>query len=187
MKFVLNVYTKSQRAERLGIKNTPSKKQVEKLKYVHKHITEKIQSLLLFWVQSLLACDKEEFQEQCAFLKGNELTKFKSDLKKVHKFLITHGTHPFVTSGFRSKALNDATPGSSKTSQHSKAEAIDFEIIGVCNKTLWYVLRIFLRFDQLILEFHKNGKPQSGWIHVSIKKGKNRGQVLRLPRKKSKT
>ncbi|BCV05702.1 MAG: hypothetical protein CM15mV114_190 [Caudoviricetes sp.] len=33
-------------------------------------------------------------------------------------------------------------------------------------------------FDQLILEFWKEGEPNSGWVHCSYKEGSNRKQVL---------
>lgn len=182
MKFQLNLYTKSQTAERLKINNTPNKKEIEKLKIVHKNIVEKTQNMLLFWIQGDLKCNFQEFTRTYRFLTGEQRVRLKKNLKKIEVFLKKNGTHPFVTSGFRSKALNKAIKGS-KNSQHSKAEAVDCEILGVCNWSLWCVLRAHLLFDQLILEFHKDGKDQSGWIHVSfVSYKKNRGQTFRLPR-----
>ena len=39
-----------------------------------------------------------------------------------------------------------------------------------------------LNFDQLILEFYKDGEPNSGWIHVSWNGDDNRNQTLRAMR-----
>lgn len=81
------------------------------------------------------------------------------------------------SSGFRSQALNAAV-GSKSASQHTKGEAVDFEIPGVPNRDVAEWVRDNLEFDQLILEFYEAGDPASGWIHVSLKGKGNRGQVL---------
>ncbi len=72
-----------------------------------------------------------------------------------------------ITSGYRSKALNDAI-GGSQTSQHSKGEAADIEIPGVDNRRLAKWIEANLPFDQLILEGAKRGDPNAGWVHVSF-------------------
>ena len=82
-----------------------------------------------------------------------------------------------VSSGFRSPELCVAI-GSSTTSQHASGQAADFEIYGVSNKVLADYIADNLDFDQLILEFWKEGEPNSGWVHVSYKEGSNRKQVL---------
>ena len=81
-----------------------------------------------------------------------------------------------ITSGYRSEALCEAI-GSKKTSQHTKGEAVDFEIAGVSNLevALWLINNT--DFDQCILEYY-TGEQNSGWIHVSYKDGSNRKQVL---------
>ena len=71
-----------------------------------------------------------------------------------------------VTSGFRSVELCTAI-GSSVNSQHAKAEAADFECIGVDNAELADWIHKNLSYDQLILEFYTPGEPNSGWIHCS--------------------
>ena len=71
-----------------------------------------------------------------------------------------------VTSGFRSPELCHAI-GSSVNSQHSKAEAADFECVGVDNAELFDWIKDNLDADQLILEFYTPGEPNSGWIHCS--------------------
>ena len=78
-----------------------------------------------------------------------------------------------VTSGFRSPALCRAI-GSSSRSQHAKGEAVDFEIPGVSNYEVACWIRDNLTFDQLILECYTQGSPNSGWIHVSYRKGRAR-------------
>ena len=57
-----------------------------------------------------------------------------------------------VTSGYRSEELCEAI-GSSKTSQHAKGEAADFEITGIDNKELAEYIIDNLDFDQIILGF----------------------------------
>lgn len=90
---------------------------------------------------------------------------------------------PFApSSGFRSPALNIAI-GSKSTSQHTKGEAVDFEIAGIPNRVVAEWIRDHLAFDQLILEFHDPGDAMSGWVHVSLKEKNNRHQVLTINRK----
>lgn len=89
-------------------------------------------------------------------------------------------SRPFSpSSGFRAPALNVAI-GSNSTSQHTKGEAVDFEIAGIPNRTVAEWIRDHLIFDQLILEFHDPEDPASGWVHVSLKEKDNRGQVLTI-------
>ena len=71
-----------------------------------------------------------------------------------------------VTSGFRSVELCTAI-GSSVNSQHAKAEAADFECIGVDNAEVFDWIKDNLKYDQMILEFYTPGEPNSGWIHCS--------------------
>lgn len=83
-----------------------------------------------------------------------------------------------ISSGYRSKALNDAIRGSSKTSQHSKGEAMDIDMDNteVTNLQIFNFIRENLIFDQLIGEF-PNSAGNFAWVHVSFAK-KNRGEVL---------
>ena len=71
-----------------------------------------------------------------------------------------------ITSGFRSVQLCQAI-GSSANSQHAKAEAADFECVGVDNAELADWIKRELPYDQLILEYYTPGEPNSGWIHCS--------------------
>jgi hypothetical protein len=83
-----------------------------------------------------------------------------------------------ITSGYRSPELCKAI-GSSTTSQHTLGQAVDCEVIGVPNKELadWVVKN--LTYDQVILEFWKPEEINSGWVHISYKKGNNRKMYLR--------
>lgn len=82
-------------------------------------------------------------------------------------------------SAYRSPAVNDAVHGSAN-SQHVKGEAADIDIPGVRNLDLAVWIDKNLVFDQLILEFFKDGEPDSGWVHVSFSQQKNRKEVLRF-------
>lgn len=86
----------------------------------------------------------------------------------------------FASSFFRSEELNDAVPGSSKTSQHMTGQAIDIDCDAFgngTNKEIFDFIRLNLTFDQVINEYpDKLGNP--AWVHVSKTMGKNRGQVL---------
>ena len=84
-----------------------------------------------------------------------------------------------VSSGYRSPELCLAI-GSSVNSQHAKGQAADFEIYGLSNAELCKYIAENLDFDQLILEYHNIGEPNSGWIHCSYRNdGENRKQILR--------
>ncbi len=71
-----------------------------------------------------------------------------------------------VNSAFRGQAVNAATPGASKTSQHMLGEAADIEIPGVDDADLhrWICTQSGLRYGQCILE----RPPGRSWVHVSI-------------------
>lgn len=91
----------------------------------------------------------------------------------------------WVSSGYRSKALNDVTPGSSATSQHCSGEAADLDQdgrgTGVTNKMVFDYIKDNLEFDQLIYEYGTDANPD--WVHVSWESnGKQRKQVLRCTR-----
>jgi len=91
-----------------------------------------------------------------------------------------------VTSGFRSAELCVAI-GSSVNSQHARAEAADFEVVGVDNAELFDWIKNNLEPDQLILEFYTPGEPNSGWIHCSWIADKPRASYLWAYRSEGKT
>lgn len=92
----------------------------------------------------------------------------------------THfGVPLFISSGYRSEALNKAIKGS-KTSDHSLGRALDldqdFRGNGVTNMEVFEFIKDNLEFDQLIYEFGTTKNPD--WVHVGYRKGANRKQVL---------
>lgn len=102
----------------------------------------------------------------------------------------THFGKPiFISSGYRSEALNKAVRGS-VTSQHCKGEAIDIDNDATddpSNKEIFEWIKQNLEFDQLINEF-PDGDGNPAWLHVSVKKnGQNRKQVLKAEKVKGKT
>jgi len=94
-----------------------------------------------------------------------------------------------ISSGYRSKKLNTKI-GGSRTSQHSKGEALDIDIDGryrdFSNTILFNLIAHKLDFDQLIWEFGTTTKPD--WVHVSyVSREKNRKSVIRAYRENGKT
>jgi hypothetical protein len=92
-----------------------------------------------------------------------------------------------ISSGYRSKALNDSIKGASKTSQHSLGEAIDIDMDGtdITNASVFNYIKDNLNFDQLIWEFGTDENPS--WVHVSHKSsGKQRKQVLKAIKRNGK-
>jgi hypothetical protein len=99
----------------------------------------------------------------------------------------THFNRPVhVNSGYRCYELNKAI-GSKETSQHRQGCAVDFEIPGIDNRDLAIWVRDNLDFDQLILEFHQTGIPESGWCHVSYTGKNHRKSVLKINKNGTKT
>ena len=95
----------------------------------------------------------------------------------------------YVSSGYRSDALNKAIGGSRK-SQHSKGEALDLDNDNkngaASNTEIFNYIKDNLDFDQLIWEFGTDEKPD--WVHVSYTtKRPNRNQILKAYRQSGKT
>jgi len=85
-----------------------------------------------------------------------------------------------ISSGFRCAQLNIEI-GSSINSEHcadNKSAAADFEIPGIDNKVLAQWIRDNLIWNQLILEFYKEGEPSSGWVHCSYSSDLNKKESL---------
>ena len=100
--------------------------------------------------------------------------------KNIFQPIRDHFGVPFsISSGYRSEALNNAI-GGSKTSQHSKGEAIDLDrdySFNPNNAEVFHYIKDNLDFDQLIWEFGTEENPS--WVHVSYNvDGKQRGQIL---------
>ena len=86
----------------------------------------------------------------------------------------------FVSSGYRSEALNEKI-GGSKKSQHSKGQALDLDAHifgGLTNQQLFKFISDHTDFDQLIWEFGTDEEPD--WVHVSYASDRiNRGEKLK--------
>ncbi len=91
-----------------------------------------------------------------------------------------------ISSGYRSPELNTAI-GGSKTSDHCLGMAADIEVLGVDNKMTAEVIRDCFPFTQVILEFYKEGVPDSGWVHVSYDPQDLKKEVLRADKLNGKT
>ena len=108
---------------------------------------------------------------------ADQVEKLKALCENILQPVRDHFGRVKVTSGFRSPELCVAI-GSSLSSQHSKAEAADFECMGTDNAELADWIYKNLETDQLILEFYTPGEPNSGWIHASYIPYQPRKQFL---------
>jgi hypothetical protein len=120
---------------------------------------------------------------------AEHLENFKLLAEKVFEPIRAHfGVPIHISSGYRSKALNQFVKGSA-SSQHCKGEAIDIDMDGssngVTNKMIFDFIKEKLDFDQLIWEFGSDSNPD--WIHVSYTKTGNRKQKLKAVRSGAKT
>lgn len=120
---------------------------------------------------------------------AEHLENFKLLAEKVFEPIRLHFKTPiFISSGYRSKALNDFIGGSA-SSQHCKGQAIDIDMDGsngeVTNRMVFDFIKNKLDFDQLIWEFGTDANPD--WVHVSYTKDKNRKQKLKAVRINGKT
>jgi zinc D-Ala-D-Ala carboxypeptidase len=70
-----------------------------------------------------------------------------------------------INSGYRSIALNAATPGSSNTSAHTLGYAADINPKSVTKYKFARFVANNCKFDQIILEFGTKSDP--AWVHVS--------------------
>ena len=116
------------------------------------------------------------------------IENFKKLAENVFQPIRDHfGVPIYISSGYRSKALNKAI-GGSLTSQHCQGEAIDIDMDGtsITNKQIFDFIKDNLVFDQMIWEFGTDKNP--GWVHVSYEStGKQRKQILKAVKIKGKT
>ena len=117
---------------------------------------------------------------------ADQMEKLKLLCENILQPVREHFGRVTVTSCFRSPELC-VKIGSSLNSQHTKAEAADFEVVGVDNCELADWIHRELEWDQLILEFYTPGEPNSGWIHCSVTEGMDRKQFLHAYRSEGKT
>jgi len=111
--------------------------------------------------------------------KPEHLDNMKVLAKKIFEPIRNYFKTPiFISSGYRSEALNKAIKGS-RSSQHSLGQAIDIDMDGsgtISNKEVFEYIKNNIEFDQLIWEFGDVHNPD--WVHVSYSEGRNRNEVL---------
>jgi zinc D-Ala-D-Ala carboxypeptidase len=84
------------------------------------------------------------------------------------------------SSWYRCEQLNKAIGGSGN-SQHVIGQAVDFEIPGIPNRTVAQWIMETISFDQLILEYWRDGEDNAGWVHCSYHiPERNRREVVTL-------
>ena len=80
------------------------------------------------------------------------------------------------------RALKNKPADWVSTSQHTKGQACDIEVLSASNMKLAMWVRDNMEFDQLILEnYSADEGPNSGWVHVSLLPpgyGENRKEIL---------
>ena len=97
---------------------------------------------------------------------ADQIEKLKLLCENILQPVRDHFGRVTVTSCFRSPELC-LKIGSSLNSQHTRAEAVDFECMGTSNAEVFDWIKANLDWDQMILEFYTPGEPNSGWIHCS--------------------
>ena len=117
---------------------------------------------------------------------SDQIEKLKALCENILQPVRDHFGRVKVTSGYRSVELCMAI-GSSANSQHAKAEAADFECLGVDNAELSDWIKNNLDYDQLILEYYTPGEPNSGWIHCSYIPEGRRAQYMHAYKLEGKT
>ena len=120
---------------------------------------------------------------------AHQLAALKAVAENIFEPLRNHFGVPIgISSGLRSKALNKAIGGSTR-SQHCHGQALDIDADiygGINNRNIFRFIQNNLDFDQLIWEFGSDDNP--AWVHVSfVNDGTNRGQTLRAIKENGKT
>ena len=120
---------------------------------------------------------------------AHQLAALKAIAENIFEPVRNHFGVPIgISSGLRSKALNKAIGGSSR-SQHCHGQALDIDADiygGINNRDIFHYIRKHLDFDQLIWEFGTDQEP--AWVHVSFTDDDiNRGQTLRAIKENGKT
>lgn len=150
--FTLEEACESQRAERMGISNSPDADTLDRMIAVAENILEPVRAhfgkpviINSFFRSAAL--------EKAICWGGNDVdSPFAKWCKK------------------RGKPVSEASwPDYFKLKSHPEGEAADFKIPGIDNAAVARWVRDNLTFDQCILEFYKPGIPDSGWVHVSYK------------------
>jgi len=116
------------------------------------------------------------------------LERMRTVAENVFEPLRAHVGGPIkINSFYRSIMLNTAI-GGSKSSQHTRGEAIDLDDTLGCmsNKDMFTFIKDELDFDQLIWEFGDDENP--AWVHVSyVSPENNRRRILKASKVNGKT
>ena len=120
---------------------------------------------------------------------ASQLAALKAIAEHIFEPLRNHFGVPIgISSGLRSKALNKAIGGSTR-SQHCHGQALDIDADiygGITNGEVFHYIKNHLDFDQLIWEFGSDDNP--AWVHVSfVDDGTNRGETLRAVKENGRT
>jgi hypothetical protein len=101
------------------------------------------------------------------------LAKLTITAKKLDAVRELLNTPIIVTSGYRCLKVNKGI-GSSDTSQHPKAEAVDFKTQKYTPREAYDIIRLsHVEYDQLILEY-------DDWVHISFRDANNRKQAFEI-------
>lgn len=105
------------------------------------------------------------------------LDKLKITAKKIQEVRELLKKPIYITSGFRCIELNRLV-GGKESSQHINGEAVDFicPAFGASAKIVKAIKEAGIEVDQCIIE--KSGNKE--WVHLSIKKSKNRNEFAIL-------
>jgi zinc D-Ala-D-Ala carboxypeptidase len=91
-----------------------------------------------------------------------------------------------INSGYRCPALNKAVGSTAKHSNHLDGYAADIHINGIDNRKLAMWVRDNMVYRELLLEFHHNDAPESGWVHVAYAIDNSNGKKTGTIRKNKK-
>jgi zinc D-Ala-D-Ala carboxypeptidase len=137
--------------------------------------------------------DKEGVYSATALRRGLDNTPNAEQLKCMHD-IANYVFEPLrewvegpikINSFFRGEPVNTAI-GGSKRSQHMKGQAMDIDdIFGYkTNAEMYYFIKDYLEFDQLIWEFGDDENPN--WLHVSYVSHRKNRKKLTIAYKDSK-
>jgi hypothetical protein len=107
--------------------------------------------------------------------------------EEVFEPLREYANGPIKINSFFTPELNKAIGGSVK-SQHCHGQAIDIDDTygHLTNAEMFYHIKKYLDFDQMIWEFGDDDNPD--WVHVSyVSPDKNRNRCLKAYKKNGKT
>ena len=110
------------------------------------------------------------------------LKNLKYVAEKVFQPIREHfGVPIYISSGYRSQALNEAIGGSPR-SFHSHGMALDLDQDGrnkgVSNADVFYYIKNNLQFTELIWEFGDEDNPN--WVHVAIAPGREDEKKIKI-------